>query len=41
MVGDGAAVVTGSQAGLLRWLARRIPDGVACEGPLPELPRGA
>ena len=41
VVGDGAAVVTGSRAGLLSWLARRIPDGVASEGPLPELPRGA
>ena len=41
VVGDGAAVVTGSRAGLLLWLARRIPDGVASEGPLPELPRGA
>ena len=40
VVGDGAAVVTGSRAGLLRWLARRIPDGVASEGRSPSCRAG-
>jgi maleylpyruvate isomerase len=33
--------VRGSRAGLLLWLARRIPDGVRSGGHLPELPRGS
>lgn len=41
-VGDGSTPVTGTRAGLLLWLARRIPDGVrAPGGELPSLPRGA
>lgn len=38
-VGDGTAYVTGSRAGILLWLARRIPDGVHADR-LPELPKG-
>lgn len=38
-VGDGTAYVTGSRAGILLWLARRIPDGVHADH-LPELPKG-
>jgi maleylpyruvate isomerase len=41
-VGDGTGTVAGSRAGLLLWLARRIPDGVRTQGSqLPSLPRGA
>jgi maleylpyruvate isomerase len=41
-VGDGTTPVTGARAGLLLWLARRIPDGVhAQDAELPSLPRGA
>jgi maleylpyruvate isomerase len=41
-VGDGTGNVAGSRAGLLLWLARRIPDGVHTQGSqLPSLPRGA
>jgi maleylpyruvate isomerase len=40
-IGDGTAYVTGSRAGVLRWLSRRIGDGVVADGGLPELPRGA
>jgi maleylpyruvate isomerase len=41
-VGEGDTEVTGSRAGVLLWLARRVGDGVTSSaGPLPELPRGA
>jgi maleylpyruvate isomerase len=40
-VGDGTRRVSGSQAGLLLWLARRIPAGVTADGAVPALPRGA
>jgi maleylpyruvate isomerase len=41
-VGGGTTSVTGTRAGLLLWLARRIPDGVRAQGrELPSLPRGA
>jgi maleylpyruvate isomerase len=40
-VGAGSTTVTGSRAGVLLWLARRVPDGVTADGELPELPRGA
>jgi maleylpyruvate isomerase len=41
-VGDGSARVDGTPAGLLLWLARRIPTGVeAGTVELPALPRGA
>jgi maleylpyruvate isomerase len=41
-VGDGTVTVTGTRAGLLLWLARRIPDGVRTpDAELPSLPRGA
>lgn len=41
-VGESAVYsVSGSHAGLLLWLARRIPTGVSSDGPLPSLPRGA
>lgn len=49
-VGAGTTTVAGTRAGLLLWLARRIPDGVRLEsagtrvagtGHLPSLPRGA
>jgi maleylpyruvate isomerase len=33
--------VTGTRAGILLWLARRVGDGVTADGPLPALPRGA
>jgi len=40
--GGSPVVVTGSRAGILLWLARRDPAGVAAAGgALPELPRGA
>lgn len=38
-VGDGAAYVTGSRAGVLLWLARQDPSGVQAEA-LPALPTG-
>jgi maleylpyruvate isomerase len=38
-LGDGAARVTGSRAGMLTWLARQDPSGVRAEA-LPELTRG-
>ncbi|MFW5471657.1 maleylpyruvate isomerase family mycothiol-dependent enzyme [Knoellia sp. CPCC 206435] len=38
-LGDGAARVTGSRAGVLTWLARQDPSGVRAED-LPELTRG-
>jgi maleylpyruvate isomerase len=42
LVGEGDTEVTGSRAGVLLWLARRIEDGVVTSaGPLPDLPRGA
>jgi maleylpyruvate isomerase len=42
LVGDSTAyVVSGSLAGLLLWLARRIPSAISSDGPLPTLPRGA
>lgn len=41
VVGEPAVRVTGSLAGILLWLARRIPAGVSTDGSLPELPRGA
>ncbi len=41
VVGGGETQVRGSLAGLLLWLARRIPTGVRTDGDLPELPRGA
>jgi maleylpyruvate isomerase len=41
VVGEPAVRVTGSLAGILLWLARRIPAGVSADGSLPELPRGA
>lgn len=40
VVGDGAAYVTGSRAGVLLWLLRRRPDGVTCRTDLPALPFG-
>jgi maleylpyruvate isomerase len=40
-VGAATATVSGSAAGLLLWLARRLPTGVRSDGPLPTLPRGA
>lgn len=41
-VGEGDTEITGSRAGVLLWLARRIGDGVtSAAGPLPDLPRGA
>jgi len=41
-VGDATTSVSGTRAGLLLWLARRIPDGVRVQdGELPSLPRGA
>jgi maleylpyruvate isomerase len=41
-VGEGDTEVTGSRAGVLLWLARRVGDGVTSSaGPLPDLPRGA
>lgn len=38
-IGDGAAYVTGSRAGILLWLARRVPTQVHADS-LPDLPRG-
>ncbi len=38
-VGDGAAYVTGSRAGVLLWLARQDPSGVHADA-LPTLPTG-
>jgi len=42
-VGGGGSSVTGTRAGLLLWLARRIPDGVRTRDGQepPHLPRGA
>jgi maleylpyruvate isomerase len=40
-VGAPAASVSGSDAALLLWLARRIPTGIRSDGPVPTLPRGA
>ena len=40
-VGDGRTAVSGSRAGVLLWLARRLPHGVTAVGALPDLPRGA
>jgi maleylpyruvate isomerase len=37
-LGDGTEDVTGSNGGLLLWLARGDGSGVASEAPLPELP---
>jgi maleylpyruvate isomerase len=37
-IGDGAQNVTGSNAGLLLWLARGEARGVSSEAPLPRLP---
>lgn len=37
-IGDGAQVVTGSNAALLLWLARSRGGGVSSEAPLPVLP---
>jgi maleylpyruvate isomerase len=39
--GDGSVTVAGTRAGVLLWLARRVPQRVQADGPLPELPRGA
>lgn len=39
--GDGSVSVTGTRAGVLLWLARRVPDRVEANGPLPDLPRGS
>jgi maleylpyruvate isomerase len=39
--GDGGVSVAGTRAGVLLWLARRVPDRIDVDGPPPELPRGA
>ena len=40
-VGEGGPTVTGSLSGILLWLARRDESGVASDGAVPTLPRGA
>lgn len=40
VVGDGAASVSGSRAGMLLWLTRGIGRDVESDGPLPTLPSG-
>lgn len=39
-LGDGRQRVTGTRAGLLRWLTRRDPTAVHSDHTLPEIPRG-